>query len=71
MAPDRTDEPEPTFTPRRWALESRPLRDEAAPFFLDMADAPVWAQPAEIAVISMTEYCWRWPQRRRWLDFDL
>src|SRR5262245_12011148 len=37
MAPARTEAPEPTFTPRRCALESRPLRDEDAPFFFDMA----------------------------------
>jgi hypothetical protein len=32
--------PSNTFTPSRWALESRPLREEAAPFFFDMALAP-------------------------------
>ena len=29
--------PSNTFTPRRWALESRPLRVEPPPLVLDMA----------------------------------
>src|SRR5689334_5767354 len=27
--------------PSRWALESRPLRDDEAPFFFDMGDRPL------------------------------
>jgi hypothetical protein len=35
--PAVTAVPSKTFTPRRWELESRPLREEAAPFFFDMS----------------------------------
>src|SRR5260370_70603 len=38
MVPARTLVPAPTLTPRRCAAESRPLREEAAPFFFDMVD---------------------------------
>ena len=41
--------PSNTFTPRRWALESRPFRVEPPPLVLDIS-AP---QPFEIPVISM------------------
>ncbi len=33
--PEVTEVPEKTFTPSRWAAESLPLRDDAAPFFFD------------------------------------
>src|SRR5580704_5113476 len=36
IVPARTSVPAPTLTPRRCAAESRPLREEAAPFFFDM-----------------------------------
>src|SRR5712691_10745994 len=35
IVPARTVVPVDTFTPSRWAAESRPLREEAAPFFFD------------------------------------
>src|SRR6476620_1752762 len=37
IVPACTSVPLKTFTPSRCAFESRPLRDEAAPFFFDMA----------------------------------
>src|SRR4051794_26051990 len=37
MLPARTGVPAYTFTPRRWALEPRPLRVEPAPFLCAMA----------------------------------
>jgi hypothetical protein len=36
IEPALTAVPSKTFTPSRWAVESRPLRDEDAPFFFDM-----------------------------------
>ena len=60
-----------TFTPSRWALESRPLREEAAPFFFDMGQLPFFAVAAVMPVISTTDRCWRWPQRRRLLLLGL
>src|SRR5437879_310499 len=36
IAPARTGVPECTFTPRRCAAESRPFREDAAPFFFDI-----------------------------------
>src|SRR6266511_582345 len=36
IVPARTFVPVVTFTPRRWEAESRPLREEAAPFFFDI-----------------------------------
>src|ERR1700730_4901828 len=36
IVPARISVPAPTLTPRRCAAESRPLREEAAPFFFDM-----------------------------------
>ena len=35
-----TEVPSNSFTPRRWALESRPLRVEPPPFVLDMVNLP-------------------------------
>ena len=50
IVPAVTTVPLETLTPRRWAFESRPLREDAAPFFFDMA------QPFVIAVISIVVY---------------
>ena len=47
IVPAVTSVPLYTFTPSRCAAESRPLREEAAPFFFDMA------QPFVIEVISI------------------
>jgi hypothetical protein len=55
IAPAWTAVPEWTFTPRRFAAESRPLRDEAAPFFFDMD----LSYPGVISVISITDCAWR------------
>src|SRR3954468_1141418 len=38
ISPPVTAWPANTFTPRRWALESRPLRDEPRPFLCAIAD---------------------------------
>ena len=48
IVPAVTVSPLKRFTPSRCELESRPLREDAAPFFFDMV-----AQPLEIAVISI------------------
>src|SRR6266540_2054527 len=114
IVPARTFVPVVTFTPRRWEAESRPLREEAAPFFGgrffagaflvgaflaagaffvppaffagvffaagafsgvspagSFAGAARRAPPAEIAVISISEYRCRCPQRRRLFVFGL
>ena len=39
IVPAVTSVPLETLTPSRWAVESRPLREEAAPFFFDMCSA--------------------------------
>src|SRR6476620_9493393 len=38
ISPPVTAWPAKTFTPRRWALESRPLREEPRPFLCAIAD---------------------------------
>src|SRR3954451_20762847 len=38
ISPPVTTSPANTFTPRRWAFESRPLREEPRPFLCAMAD---------------------------------
>jgi hypothetical protein len=37
IEPAVTAVPSKTFTPSRWAVESRPLREVPEPFFFDMA----------------------------------
>src|SRR5471032_3006917 len=45
MAAERTFVPSNTLTPRRWALESRPLRVEPPPLVLDMSGSPCPVRP--------------------------
>jgi hypothetical protein len=52
IEPAVTSVPLYTFTPSRCAFESRPLREEEAPFFFDIS-LPALSQPFEIFVISI------------------
>src|SRR5262249_41891640 len=45
IAPARTFVPVVTFTPSRWDAESRPFREEDAPFFFDMGDLRLLRRP--------------------------
>src|SRR5665213_445191 len=54
--------PPNNFTPKRLALESRPLRDEPPAFLCAMA----YSLPAEIESTFTLVKCWRWP-RLRWV----
>jgi hypothetical protein len=54
IVPAVTTWPAPTFTPSRCAVESRPLREDEAPFFFDMT-LSLRSQPAVMSVISITE----------------
>jgi hypothetical protein len=51
IVPAVTVSPLKRFTPSRCEFESRPLRDDAAPFFFDMVPPQLF----EIAVISIVE----------------
>ena len=45
IVPACTSVPLYTFTPSRCAFESRPLREDAAPFFFDMVRSPTSSRP--------------------------